>query len=616
MVALVIGWKITLIGLSAASVTGELRLPVWECDSCGAQHCVGSVAELSEKAGRDLSDLDLHRPFVDEVSWACGECAGTMQRVPDLMDVWFDSGAMPLAQWHYPFENKDWVEKHQAHVADFICEAIDQTRGWFYTLHALSTMLYNRPCFKNVICLGHILDEHGFKMSKSRGNIVDPWSVLNDHGADALRWYLYTCTAPGNPRRFSSNLVGETVRKFLLTLWNTYSFFITYANLDNWSPGQRTVTKPALIDSWALSRLQSLVSEVTSQLDAYNVTEAAREIEQFVDQLSNWYLRRNRRRFWKSEADADKDSAYQTLYHCLLTVAKLLAPFAPFISEEIYRNLTTGQQVAESIHLADWPTVDETLIDAQLESDMAVLLKVVELGRSARAESGIKVRQPLAELLVHTPGLAEERGLNRFLAEVRDELNVKAVRFLEGSSGLVNYRLKPNLPVVGKKFGKKVPALRSALAALTREEAQQIADSVKAEAEFIVHLPDEAFHLRGEDVLLETSSPEGFAVAEDAGFIAALNTEITDELRSEGLARDLVRIVQDSRKEAGLQISDHILLSVQASAEMVAALSSHVQYICVETLAEKLSFTGTPPTMYFCKVELGEEEIIVAIEKI
>ena len=589
-------------------------LPVWEC-ACGHQECVGSIAELSEKAGKDLSKLDLHRPYVDEITWACPQCGGAMHRVPDLMDVWFDSGAMPLAQWHYPFEHKEWLEEKQAHVADFICEAIDQTRGWFYTLHAVSTMLYGRPCFKNVICLGHILDEKGFKMSKSKGNIVDPWTVLNEHGADALRWYLYTCTAPGNPRRFSSNLVGETVRKFFLTLWNTYSFFVTYANLDGWAPKPVAKDDLALIDKWALSQLQALINEVTTRLERYEVTEAARAVESFVDVLSNWYLRRNRRRFWKSEADADKNAAYYTLYTCLLTVAKLMAPFAPFLGEEIYRNLTAGSDAPESVHLADWPTVDETLVDGKLDADMGVLLKVVELGRSARSESGLKVRQPLAELLVHVPGPAEEAALTRFMDEVRDELNVKAVRFLEGSSGLVQYRFKPNLPVVGRKYGKLVPAMREALGQINGAQAQAIAEAARAGQTFTLQVGEQTLELSGEEILIESSSPEGFAVAEEGGYIAALNTEISEELRREGLARDLVRNVQDARKTAGLQISDHIQLFLAMPEALAEAVRPHQAYLAAETLADAVTFGPAPDGAYTEQAELGGEPMTIGIRK-
>ncbi|MHB9024171.1 MAG: isoleucine--tRNA ligase [Armatimonadota bacterium] len=586
-------------------------LPIWECP-CGHQECIGSVAEMSEKAGKDLSDLDLHRPYLDEITWACPQCGGEMRRVPEVLDAWFDAGAMPVAQWHYPFERKEWVEENNAHFADFISEAVDQTRGWFYTLHALSTLLFDRPAYKNVICLGHILDEQGLKMSKHKGNVVDPWTVLDEHGADALRWYLYTCTTPGNPRRFSSHLVGETVRKFLLTLWNTYSFFTTYANLDGWEPKPVAADQLALIDRWALSQLQALVTEVTERLEHYEVTEAARAIEGFVDELSNWYLRRNRRRFWKSEADTDKQAAYYTLYTCLVTVAKLMAPFAPFVSEDIYRNLVAE---AESVHLADWPVVDAVLSDPQLDADMAVLLKVVELGRSARNESGLKVRQPLAELLVHVPGAAEEASLRRFMDDVRDELNVKTVNFLEGSSGLVQYRLKPNLPVVGRKYGKLVPAMRNVLQALGNEQAQAIAVAAKAGETFTLDVEGQTLQMSSDEILIETSSPEGFAVAEDGGYVVALNTEITEELRREGLARDLVRAVQDARKDAGLEISDRILLSLRMPEALVESLQPHLDYLKAETLANDVIFSTIPTGAYTADTALGGETITLGIVK-
>ncbi len=590
-------------------------LPIWEC-ACGFLECIGSVAELGEKTGKDLHDLDLHRPFVDEVTWPCPQCGRTMHRLPDVLDAWFDSGAMPVAQWHYPFENQALFERHRAGEANFISEAVDQTRGWFYSLHALAELLFDRPAFENVICLGHVLDEKGFKMSKSKGNVVDPWSVLNEHGADALRWYMYTCTTPGNPRRFSGNLVGETVRKFLLTLWNTYSFFVTYANLDGWTPKAVATGDLALIDRWALSSLQELIDEVTLHLDRYEVTEAARVIEAFVDDLSNWYLRRNRRRFWKSEADSDKQAAYYTLYTCLQTVARLMAPFAPFISEELYRNLATATPGApESVHLADWPRADAALIDRQLDADMAVLLKVVELGRSARAESGMKVRQPLSELLVHVPGTAEQAALLRFMDEVRDELNVKAVLFLEGSSGMVQYRFKPNLPVVGRKFGKLVPALRHALQEVAGAPAQALAEAAKSGKTFTLTVEGQTLELTAEDVLIESTSPEGFAVAEEGGYIVALNTEITEELRREGLARDLVRIVQDARKDAGLQISDHIALSLHLSDALADAIRDFMSYLQAETLADVVTFTTPPAGTATSQAELGGETITVGIVK-
>jgi isoleucyl-tRNA synthetase len=598
-------------------------LPIWEC-ACGHQVCIGSVAELSEKAGKDLSNLDLHRPFIDEVTWPCPECGGAMNRMPDVLDAWFDSGAMPVAQWHYPFEKKEWVEENNAYHADFISEAIDQTRGWFYTLHTLATLLFDRPAYKNVICLGHIQDEKGFKMSKSKGNIVDPWAVLNEQGADAMRWYMYTSTAPGNPRRFSGHLVGETVRKFLLTLWNTYSFFVTYANLDGWTPKPVKTENLALIDRWALSQLQALVNEVTTRLEGYEVTEAARAIESFVDVLSNWYLRRNRRRFWKSEADIDKQAAYYTLHACLVTTAKLLAPFAPFVSEEIYRNLAAEQitDAAESVHLADWPQVDPALVDHRLDFDMSVLLKVVELGRSARAESGLKVRQPLPEMLVHVPTVRFERGLMRFIDVLKDELNVKEIRFIEASTGLVKYRFKPNLPVLGKLYGKKIPAIKKALENIDDDATIERIAAGSREGGWVEDV-QVTLNIEGEDIkfppgtiIVESSSPAGLAVAEEGGYMVALNTEITEELRREGLARDLVRNVQDARKDAGLQISDHIRLFLQMPDALADAIRPHRDYLASETLADEVTFTVPPSEAFTEEAELGDGKITIGIVKV
>jgi len=564
-------------------------LPVWECE-CGHQECIGSVAELSEKAGKDLTELDLHRPYVDEVTWKCEKCGQDLRRVPDLMDVWFDSGSMPVAQWHYPFKNKDMYER--AKMADFICEAIDQTRGWFYTLHAVSTMLNDAPAFKNVICLGHILDKNGEKMSKSKGNIVEPWSVLDLHGSDALRWYLYTCTAPGNPRRFSEELVGESVRQFLLTLWNTYGFFVTYANLDGY-----TQTKDAgeltLIDKWALSRLQSLIKSVSNHLDAYNVIDAAKEIEKFVDELSNWYLRRNRRRFWKSEADSDKQAAYYTLHRCLVTVSQLLAPFTPYIADEIYSNLMNLSE-DDSVHLGTWPTVDESLIDNRLDADMNVLLRVVELGRSARNDSGIKIRQPLGEMLVRVPTVEGEEGLLRFMGEALEELNIKSISFIAEDAEMVNYALKPNLPIIGKKYGKLIPQIKAALSELDGESAKDIALKAKRNETFSVWLSTgETLELTSEEVLIETSSAEGYSVAVDGGYLAALNTTITEELKNEGIARDTVRAIQDARKDAGFEISDHISLRIESeNSEILKALSIHKEYITSETLTDTIEIVS------------------------
>ncbi|WP_029214826.1 isoleucine--tRNA ligase [Kallotenue papyrolyticum] len=595
-------------------------LPIWTCDACGQIEVIGSVAELSAKAGRDLSGLDLHRPYVDEPSWRCASCGeGSMRRIPDVADAWFDSGSMPVAQWHYPFENQELFAI--AGQADFISEAIDQTRGWFYTLHAVATLLFDRPAFKNVICLGHILDIHGEKMSKSRGNVVDPFMLLEQYGADATRWYMYASAPPYNPRRFAPEHVGEMLRQFILTLWNTYSFLVTYANLDGWTPpaglgsGRTPPDTSALqpIDRWALARLNQLVRDVTADLEDYDIYQPTKRIEGFVEELSNWYVRRNRRRFWKSESDADKQAAYVTLYTCLTTLARLLAPFTPFLAEEMYRNLvaTHDADAPESVHLAAWPTAHEALIDERLLADTEVLLRAVTAGRAARKASGIKVRQPLRMLLVRAQSAAQTEGLRRFEDELRDELNVKEVRYLDAGDGLVEYRFKPNLRLVGKKYGKLVPAIRAALENLKGEAAREAGRRVEAGQPIVVSVDCQPLELQAEEVLLETSSPEGYAVAEENGVLVALDTTLTDELRLEGAARDLVRTIQDARKEAGFAIADRIQLFLSGlgahheGVSLERLLEQYGDYIRTETLAREIQVGAIPAQAHTVEAEIG-----------
>jgi isoleucyl-tRNA synthetase len=567
-------------------------LPIWAADDGSHMECIGSVAELSAKAGRDLGELDLHRPFVDEVTYPAPNGTATMRRIPDVADVWFDSGAMQIAQWHYPFENQAVFE--MAHPADYICEAVDQTRGWFYTLHAIATLMFDRPAFKNVICLGHILDGEGQKMSKSKGNVVNPWDVINSQGVDALRWYMFASAPPGNPRRFSLDLVAESLRKFQLTLWNTYSFFVTYANLDGWTPASMADGANALygktpIDAWALARLNQLTRDVTDALERYDVYGAARELEGFVDELSNWYVRRNRRRFWKSESDADKQAAYATLYTCLVTLAKLLAPFTPFVSEVIYRNLVSSvdADAPESVHLSGWPGYNEADIDTTLLADTETLLRVIGLGRAARKHAEVRVRQPLSELWVRVPTPAAAEGLRRFEEELRDELNIKAVRYLDAGAGLVEYRFKPNLRVVGRKYGKQVPAITAALKELTDDAGRAAATVWEAGGFVTLQVDGQSLDLLADEVLIESSSPEGYAVAEDQGTLVALNTQIDEGLRLEGLARELVRNLQDARKRAGLEISDRIVAYVHGEG-LDEVLMRWRDYIQGEVLADRL----------------------------
>jgi isoleucyl-tRNA synthetase len=587
-------------------------LPIWTCESCGQVEVIGSVQELSERSGQDLASLDLHRPFVDAPSWDCTSCGdGGMKRVPDVADAWFDSGSMPVAQWHYPFENQELFQ--MAGQADFISEAIDQTRGWFYTLHAVSTLLFDRPAFKNVICLGHILDVRGEKMSKSRGNVVDPFMLLEQYGADATRWYMYASAPPYNPRRFAPEHVGEMLRQFMLTLWNTYSFFVTYANLDGWTPDTSSTEGLQPIDKWALASLNKLVREVTADLADYDIYQPTKRIEAFVEELSNWYVRRNRRRFWKSESDADKNAAYTTLYTCLTTLARLLGPFTPFLSEAMYRNLVAEQDrnAPLSVHLAAWPTVDEALIDQQLLDDTATLLRAVTAGRAARKQSGVKVRQPLQALLVRASTATQTNALRRFEEELRDELNVKAVKYLEVGAGMVEYRFKPNLKLVGKKYGKLVPGIKSALEQLTGPEAAEAGRRAEAGESIALMVNGQALELLAEEVLVESSSPEGYAVAEDGGVLVALDTTLTDELRLEGAARDLVRVIQDARKEAGFEIADRIELYLSGlgayheGVSLDQLVERHGQYIQGETLAKELHVSAIPQQAHTINVEIG-----------
>ena len=585
-------------------------LPLWECDHCNHTDAIGSVKTLSENTGRDLTHLDLHRPHVDEVTWKCTQCdEGTMQRIPDLIDVWFDSGSMPYAQWHYPFENHDRF--NEQFPADYICEAVDQTRGWFYSLHAISTLLNDAVCFENVICLGLILDGEGRKMSKSLGNIADPWEVLDAHGADAFRWYLYTASPPGQERRFSSDLVGEVVRDFTLTLWNVYSFFVTYANLDKptlvtraWSDNQ--------LDRWLLSELNVLIREVTNAHENYDATNATRPIAAFVEKLSTWYLRRSRRRFWKSESDSDKQSAYQTLYTALVTVAKMLSPAMPFLAEELYQNLvrSVDQFAPESVSLAEWPTYDDAFIDEDLNRDMAVVTKLVSLGHSARQKAERKVRQPLAEAAFSVGNVVERRAVSAFVEMIKDELNVKIVRLLDASEEAVSHAIKPLPKQLGQKYGNKFPAIRKAILGMNSEE---VARAMLAGQSIFVTADGRDYEILPDEIEVRAQAKEGFAVAEDGAYVAALVTTLTPELVAEGLAREFVRRVQDLRKSAGLDVADRIKLYVEASAVLKSAVEAHKDYITGETLAVALNFEVPPPDSSNAEDEFDGEKVVFGI---
>ncbi len=567
-------------------------LPIWRCPD-GHDHCVSSRAELSELAGRDLSDLELHRPYVDEVAFPCPTCGAEARRVPEVIDAWFDSGSMPVAQWHYPFENQELWE--QRFPADFICEAIDQTRGWFYSLIAISTLLYKKSSYKNVVCLGHILDGDGRKMSKSLGNVVDPWSVLDHQGADALRWYLFTVSSPWFARRFSPDHIDEVLRKFTLTLWNTYSFFTLYANIDGFDPRAHDVppSERTLLDRWILSELHQLVRTVTEGLEAYDAFSTGRAIADFVDELSNWYVRRSRRRFWKSEEDADKVAAYLTLYECLEMLSKLLAPYMPFMAEELYRNLVAERyaDVPESVHLCDWPETDAVLIDEDLSFRMGIARRVVNMGRAARNASQLKTRQPLAAAVA---AVDERQGaaLLSLADVVREELNVKVLETVASAGELVSYRVKPNYRTLGPRFGKSMPEVAAAVAALDGAEVDRL---LKAGEPVPVVVVGEPFELSDDDILVETEQREGFVIEREGDLVVALSTELTPELRREGLARELVHHVQNTRKAAGLQIEDRIHLTLEGPDEIVAMLEEFGEWVQKETLSVTLEFLPASP---------------------
>jgi isoleucyl-tRNA synthetase len=555
-------------------------LPVWT-DGEGDYICIGSLAELEQRSGRELSELDLHRPAVDGVTFV--HDGREYRRVAEVIDCWFDSGAMPYAQWHYPMENADVFE--ESFPADFICEAIDQTRGWFYTLHAISTMVSDCAAYRNVICLSHIVDKDGKKMSKSQGNIVNPYDVFDAVGADALRWHFTARVAPDVQKRVSVDIIADVASSFINTFWNTYAFFVMYARLDAVDLTQTVpLEKRSEIDRWVIALLEDTIDRATTALDAYDALTAGTVIEQFVDQLSNWYVRLNRRRFWKAASGLDKQSAYVTLYECLDGVHRLMAPFVPFMSEAVYQNLVrpVRPDAPPSVHMAAWPKSLPERLDRTLLEQTAVVQRVVGLGRAARNESRLKVRQPLSRILVRVPDAAAEAAVRRHEVQIREELNVKAVELLPRDATLVSYRIKPNLPVVGKRYGKLIPVIRKWLASA---DGNALAAAITRGETLSPELDGQTLTLMPEDFLVETAAAEGYACAEENGYLVGLDTMLNDALVQEGLAREVVRAVQDARKQAGLEVADRIVLSVKGDAAVTAAVAAHRDYIMAETLA-------------------------------
>jgi isoleucyl-tRNA synthetase len=585
-------------------------LPFWRCSSCGHDTCVGSVAELSAAAGRDCSDLDLHRPDVDDVLIECSACGGRARRVESVLDAWFDSGAMPASQLHYPFEGEDTFARR--FPADFICEAIDQTRGWFYSLLAVNTLVFDRSPYRNVVCLALLVDRDGYKMSKSRGNVIDPWSILETRGADALRWYFFSAGSPWTSRRVDEHMIDESTRRFLLTLWNTYAFFVTYAKLDGWEPGDaashghrldRPVLDRPVLDRWVRSRLHSTVEVVTDALEGYDALRAAQALEAFVDDLSNWYVRRSRARFWRS---ADPD-AHATLYECLRTAVLLLAPLCPFLTDELWTNLGgTG----ESVHLADWPHADAAAIDRALDRDVDAARKVVTLGRAARTEAKIRVRQPLPRALVLLPGGAELSP--ELLTEVADELNVKRVEHIVDLTGLLEHRVAPNFRRLGPRLGARMPKVKDALAALDGASASQ---ALERDGILRVDVDGESIELSPDDLEIRAVAHEELALVEEGGYAVALDTTVDEALRLEGVARELVRAINDLRKTLDLELSDRIRVVVGADGMVADAARRHGDWIAGEVLATDWDVQSRPPDDDGAHaLEVDGEPVAVALE--
>jgi isoleucyl-tRNA synthetase len=564
-------------------------LPVWRCGDrrCGELVCIGSVAELRERSGGEVPD-DLHRPYIDAVTIACEKCGGEMRRVDSVIDTWYDSGAMPFAQFHYPFENE--AEFEERFPADYICEAQDQTRGWFYTLLAESTLLFGESSFRNCVCLGLILDPEGQKMSKSRGNVVDPWDVIAAHGADAFRWYYLTSQQPWSGYRFSIDTVGESVRQFLLTLWNTYSFWVLYANAEDLGPLDFTgpVEPSNDLDRWALSRLQGTVATVRERMDEFDCTTAGRAIAEFVEELSNWYVRRSRRRFWEGDR-----AAFATLRHCLLETAAMLAPFTPFLADEIHLNLAGGslrqtEDLPDSVHLRDFPVPDPALADPELEAGMEAVRLTVELGRAARAQAKVKVRQPLRRAVI-VANEAERAAIEARADLVTAELNVKELDFVTDESELVSYTAKPNYRALGPRFGSRMPQVAAAVAAL---DPAHVAAVLAEGGEIGIAIDGVDHGLGPEDITLALQPLEGYEVEAEAGHAVALQLELDDELRREGLAREIVHAVQIARKDAGLEITDRIELALGGDPDLIEAARAHEDYLAGEVLATAVTYDG------------------------
>ena len=583
-------------------------LPVWMCEDCGEIHVVGSRKELRELAPDTPEDIELHKPYVDPITFKCKKCGGRMKREPVVIDCWFDSGSMPFAQWHYPFENKEEFERR--FPANFISEALDQTRGWFYTLLAISTCLFDRSPFENCIVMGLVCDKDGLKMSKHKGNVIDPWEVLDNEGADAVRWYFYTGSMPWLPSRFSHEAVNEAQRKFMGTLWNTYAFYVLYAEIDQFDPTKHTLNMANLsaMDRWVLSRLNTLVKTVDGHLESLHITEAGRELNSFVDDLSNWYVRRCRERYWGKDMTPDKEAAYMTLYTVLLTLSKLSAPFVPFMADEIYQNIvqSVDKDAPESVHLSDFPVCDESLIDSELERNMDEVLRVVVLGRSARNAANIKNRQPIGEMFVTGSKLPD-----MYIDIISEELNVKKVSFIKDASEFISYSVKPQLKTLGPRYGKLLPKINEYLRGAGVGDAVVAAQAGGGNYEF--ELDGVPVSLSAGDVLVETAKKEGFAAESERDLSVVLSTVLTPELIDEGFVRELTSKVQTMRKEADFDVIDHIRLGYSANERISGVFARFGADIAADTLADcvESSLSG-----YTKEWDINGENVSLSVEKL
>ena len=584
-------------------------LNIWQCE-CGHMHSIGSRQELFEMSGDERAKtVELHRPYIDEITLKCPECGGEMHRVPEVIDCWFDSGAMPFAQHHYPFENKELFE--QQFPANFISEAVDQTRGWFYSLLAESTLLFNKAPYKNVIVLGHVQDENGQKMSKSKGNAVDPFDALNKYGADAIRWYFYINSAPWLPNRFHGKAVVEGQRKFMSTLWNTYAFFVLYADIDNFDPTKYELNYDQLpvMDKWLLSRLNTTVQTVDNDLANYKIPEAARALQEFVDEMSNWYVRRSRERFWAKGMEQDKINAYMTLYHALVTIAKTAAPMIPFMTEDIYQNLvrSVDKDAPESIHLCDFPTVNEAWIDKDLEADMKELLEIVVLGRACRNTANIKNRQPIGTMYVKA-----EKKMSEFYTDIiADELNVKEVKFADDVESFISYSFKPQLRTVGPKYGKLLGGIRQALTDINGTAAM---NELRTNGVLKLDINGNDVELTEEDLLIETAQTEGYVSESDGETSVVLDTNLTPELIEEGFVREIISKIQTMRKEAGFEVMDKIVVYAHGNDKIQDVMKAHEDEIKSEVLADEMVLGETDG--YVKEWNINKEAVTMGVKKL